>query len=219
MWLEFAKFAGLFLALFAVSFFGALTLGRLFRRSVTPPPVNTRIRLRQGSAIFACYLVEANSKAWTLTKPVLQSSASPTKPAGEYLCDFTTDSGLAVFWTRLMEGQASKTPYVRIQAPARILVRERRAFARTKFRVRKPAMVDERPGTFVNDIGQGGAGISSVRALAIGSDVELRMADSPAVLKGVVLDCRPAQLAHAAYLARLRFDREVPIDFVFQLSA
>lgn len=219
MWLEIAKFAGFFLVLFAVSFFVALTLGRLFRKSVTPPPVNTKIRLRQGSAFFTCYLVEADAKTWTLTKPVLTSSVSPTKPANEYLCDFTTENGLAVFWTRLIELPATKTPYIRIEAPARILVRERRAFVRTKFRVRKPAMINERPGIYVNDIGQAGAGISSVRALTIGADVELRMADSPTVLKGVVLDCRPSQLAHAAYVARIRFDREVPTEFVFQLSA
>lgn len=219
MWLEYAQIAGMFFALFLVSVAGSFAVGRARRKRVPAPPVNTKLRLRKGAAQFGAYLVESNSNDWTITAPVQMSGVGTLAPSGELLCDYPSEDGLTVFWSRIIGRPTPNSPYVLIAAPSRILIRDRRAHPRVTFVVRKPALANDRPGVFVQNLCPGGARLAMTRSVPVGSDIEVRLKGHAAPLNGVVLDCRPIDDGLAPYAARIRFDQEAPLDLVHELSA
>ncbi|MCH8275363.1 MAG: PilZ domain-containing protein [Armatimonadetes bacterium] len=219
MLIEVLLLASYCLALFAAALALSWAVHTVRRRPIAAPPVNTRIRLRQGAAIYVCHFLKPVRGGWSVTAPIRNSTVVPIRPAETFLAEFTTGRGLVRFFTRIVRRESGEPRTLVIQAPSRVSVRERRTGGRVPFAREAVVLVNERFEARLQDIATGGARLRLDRPLTPGEDIRIRPPGSPVAFEGFVLDCRPLECEQAdSYLARVRFDTEAPLDFLLRMK-
>jgi hypothetical protein len=159
-------------------------------------------------------LAEIRPCGWKLKDIKFQSGVIPLRPSREYRCTYATDNGVAHFFSEVVLGDRQPNMTLIITAPRQIRIRERRTSPRLGFSQR--AILNDGQSVFVRNMSPGGALLVSDEPFVRGSDFDLRLEDSVASFRGVVLDSLSTD---DGYVSRVRFDTEAPLDLIWNLAS
>lgn len=188
---------------FIAAMAGAFLIWRLGAKAQIPPATNTRIRLRQGAAVYESYFIESpQRRLWRISAPRAVSHVAPLRPADRFIAEYTTANGVALFETTVI-ARCQDGPSLLITGPARLVVRDRRETPR-----RSVTHVAEVNGitAVVENICEGGAKLLLPVPIPPGGDIRLLLASNTEI-DAVVLNCKPEPSDAGCYSVRVRFVR------------
>jgi hypothetical protein len=208
---------GIGLAIFSASALVGFVLQGGIRSRSTPPPPNTRIRLKKGAAVYSCHLIEAERKRWKVTAPISKSDVVSLHPGGTFVAEFALPAGVAVFTTQVVGREADPEPALWIEAPPSIKARERRQRPRIAVGDKVSATLGSGLVCKVRDLGTGGAKVISSGKVAPGEPILLTPQDSAVSAIGWALDCVETDCRAYPFVIRVAFAEPMPLEWVWRI--
>ena len=176
-----------FIALFGTSV-GVSWLIHSWKRPILAPPiVGTRVRLRRGASVSVCRVLGRQGRCWKLSAPIIKAGVTPLRPSDSYLACYTTDQGLATFFTRIVARQFGEEPVILIKAPYRVNYSERRAAERKAFLPGVPVCLGPIKNCELRDISARGALVNCPGPLPAGGTATLEV--KGVRVAGAILSC------------------------------
>lgn len=204
-----APFFGFLLILFVVSAALSWLFFSFVRAAVQAPPTNTRLFLRRGGSVFLCHVIGQDGRSWRLTAPILRSEVVPLRPHDRFLAEYETSSGIARFFTNILSREFSNSREIRIEAPSRIRVIERRVAHRARFNPGMPVFSENRLFGELTNASRYGGTLRTLTPLYPGDDFCFTLTGVSTVVPSTVLECHETQGRLPGYVCRLRFGREL----------
>jgi hypothetical protein len=181
------------------------------------PPPNTRIRLRRGACVHVCRVVGMKGRTWRITAPLLRSEVIPLRPSDSFLADFTTEQGVASFFTRVLGRAPGDEPMLTIEAPSSVTINERRGAERISFIPGIPARIGKFAEAEVRDVSARGALVHCNVPIQPGMRTTLSMRGMEA--EGLALSCEEAgSKVWPGYKVRLLFEQRLSANDLSSLQ-
>lgn len=208
---EFLKILAPFCALFVASVFAAYLIGKRKVPAMKLPPINTKLKLRQGACVMKSHVLDVTPQGIWVSAPRMLTDVVPIRPTESFCIEFTDDSGLTIFHSRVLDRRSDHLPALLLEMPSKVIHRDRRSEPRYQFEPPVQAVLDDRINVQVCDMSPGGARVRSGALLEPGSTVGFRLHASPATVFGWVLDSKDAGPFAES---RILFERKVPAEYI-----
>lgn len=205
--LELVNFLLATLVVFLASAAIALAVGWALRafRCRLHPPLNAKIRLRTGSAVYRCRYLGETSQGWTVSAPLQRDAYVPLEVGQSVAGEATTEDGVALFSSVIRARRSDPvTGAILVLAKPqnlRLLNRRRGGLRRDTSLVE--AQLNGDPATIL-DLSDGGARTRSARAPEVGSFVEFAPSGHPTRRARVLA----VESGVGGYTIRLHFEDE-----------